>query len=78
MGEKMNFDVLDKLESKVQTAVDTITLLQMELEELKEENNQLLANNSELKSQQDVWQDRLRSLLGKMDEVQELEELEEV
>ncbi|EDM68406.1 hypothetical protein PE36_16454 [Moritella sp. PE36] len=78
MGEKMNFDVLDKLESKVQTAVDTITLLQMELEELKEENNQLLADNSELKSQQDVWQDRLRSLLGKMDEVQELEELEEV
>ena len=78
MGEKMNFDVLDKLESKVQTAVDTITLLQMELEELIEENNQLLANNSELKSQQDVWQDRLRSLLGRMDEVQELEELEEV
>ena len=77
MGEKMNFDVLDKLESKVQTAVDTISLLQMELEELKEENNQLLANNSELKSQQDVWQDRLRSLLGRMDEVQELEELEE-
>ena len=73
----MNFDVLDKLESKVQTAVDTISLLQMELEELKEENNQLLANNSELKSQQDVWQDRLRSLLGRMDEVQELEELEE-
>ena len=77
MGEKMNFDVLDKLESKVQTAVDTISLLQMELEELKEENNQLLANNSELKNQQDVWQDRLRSLLGRMDEVQELEELEE-
>jgi len=77
MGEKMNFDVLDKLESKVQTAVDTISLLQMELEELKEENNQLLANNSELKGQQDVWQDRLRSLLGRMDEVQELEELEE-
>jgi len=49
----------------------------MELEELKEENNQLLANNSELKGQQDVWQDRLRSLLGRMDEVQELEELEE-
>jgi len=78
MGEKMNFDVLDKLESKVQTAVDTISLLQMELEELKEENNQLLASNSELKSQQDVWQERLRSLLGRMDEVQELEELEEV
>jgi cell division protein ZapB len=77
MGEIMNFDVLDKLESKVQTAVDTITLLQMELEELKEENSQLASNNAELKSQQDAWQERLRSLLGRMDEVQELEEYEE-
>jgi cell division protein ZapB len=77
MGEIMNFDVLDKLESKVQTAVDTITLLQMELEELKEENSQLASVNAELKSQQDAWQERLRSLLGRMDEVQELEEYEE-
>ena len=77
MGEIMNFDVLDKLESKVQTAVDTISLLQMELEELKEENSQLLTNNADLKNQQEAWQDRLRSLLGRMDEVQELEELEE-
>ena len=77
MGEIMNFDVLDKLESKVQTAVDTISLLQMELEELKEENSELLSNNAELKNQQEAWQDRLRSLLGRMDEVQELEELEE-
>ena len=73
MGEIMNFDVLDKLESKVQTAVDTISLLQMELEELKEENSELLSNNAELKNQQEAWQDRLRSLLGRMDEVQELE-----
>ena len=56
---------------------DFQSFFQSRLEELKEENNQLLANNSELKGQQDVWQDRLRSLLGRMDEVQELEELEE-
>jgi len=77
MGELMNFDVLEKLENKVQTAVDTISLLQMELEELKEENAQLVNTNTELKGQQDVWQDRLRSLLGKMDEVEELEENEQ-
>jgi len=77
MGELMNFDVLDKLENKVQTAVDTISLLQMELEELKEENAQLQSSNTELKSEQEAWQDRLRSLLGKMDEVEELEEYEE-
>lgn len=77
MGELMNFDVLDRLENKVQTAVDTISLLQMELEELKEENAQLTNTNAELKGQQDVWQERLRSLLGKMDEVEELEESEQ-
>ncbi len=77
MGETMNFDVLDKLESKVQTAVDSIALLQMEIEELKEENTQLLNQNNELKGLQDAWQERLRSLLGRMDEVQELEEYEE-
>jgi len=77
MGELMNFDVLDKLENKVQTAVDTISLLQMELEELKEENAQLQSSNTELKSEQEAWQERLRSLLGKMDEVEELEEYEE-
>lgn len=77
MGEIMNFDVLDKLESKVQTAVDSIALLQMEIEELKAENSQLLNQNNELKGLQDAWQERLRSLLGRMDEVQELEEYEE-
>lgn len=32
----MSFEVFEKLESKVQQAIDTITLLQMEIEELKE------------------------------------------
>ena len=32
----MSFEVLEQLESQIQTAVDTITLLQMEVEELKE------------------------------------------
>lgn len=35
----MSLEVFEKLESKVQQAIDTITLLQMEIEELKEKNN---------------------------------------
>ncbi|EOS94670.1 cell division protein ZapB [Erwinia tracheiphila] len=79
----MSFEVFEKLEAKVQQAVDTITLLQMEIEELKEQNNNLnqqiqqAAGNSEslvrenlaLKEEQHVWQERLRALLGKMEEV---------
>ena len=37
----MSFEVFEKLEVKVQQAIDTITLLQMEIEELKEKNNTL-------------------------------------
>ena len=37
----MSLEVFEKLESKVQQAIDTITLLQMEIEELKEKNNSL-------------------------------------
>lgn len=79
----MSFEVFEKLETKVQQAIDTITLLQMEIEELKEQNTNLAqqvhqANgnqeslareNTQLKEEQVVWQERLRSLLGKMEEV---------
>ena len=79
----MSLEVFEKLESKVQQAIDTITLLQMEIEELKEKNNslsqemqsaqhsreQLERENHELREQQSGWQDRLQALLGRMEEV---------
>lgn len=79
----MAFEVFEKLEAKVQQAIDTITLLQMEIEALKEKNNSLsqevqqaqgnresLVNeNEQLRQEQSVWQERLRGLLSKMDEV---------
>ena len=78
----MSLEVFEKLESKVQQAIDTITLLQMEIEELKEKNNtlaqevqsaqhsreELERENGQLKEQQG-WQDRLQALLGRMEEV---------
>ncbi|MFT8209774.1 MAG: septal ring assembly protein ZapB [Symbiopectobacterium sp.] len=79
----MSFEVFEKLEAKVQQAIDTITLLQMEIEELKEKNGQLsqevqqaaasretlVRENEHLKEEQQVWQERLSALLGKMEEV---------
>ncbi|MCL7708513.1 cell division protein ZapB [Enterobacter kobei] len=60
-----------------------MTLLQMEIEELKEKNNTLVQEvqsaqhgreelereNSQLKEQQQGWQERLQALLGRMEEV---------
>lgn len=79
----MSLEVFEKLESKVQQAIDTITLLQMEIEELKEKNNALAQDvqaaqngreelereNNHLREQQSGWQDRLQALLGRMEEV---------
>ena len=79
----MSLEVFEKLEAKVQQAIDTITLLQMEIEELKEKNNslsqevqtaqqqreELERENNSLKEQQSGWQDRLHALLGSMEEV---------
>lgn len=80
----MSFEVLEQLEAKIQTAVDTIALLQMEVEELKEEKEKLAAEANELRGNREelerkaqemqqehnAWQERIRSLLGKMDEVE--------
>ncbi|WJV53750.1 cell division protein ZapB [Pectobacteriaceae bacterium CE70] len=80
----MSFEVFEKLEAKVQQAIDTITLLQMEIEELKEQNNTLsqeiqaaagsrdalMRENEQLQEEQKTWQERLRALLGKMEDVQ--------
>ncbi|MDC9592777.1 cell division protein ZapB [Xenorhabdus sp. IM139775] len=80
----MSFEVFEKLESKVQQAIDTITLLQMEIEELKEKNavlsqdvqnmadsrDSLIRENEQFKQEQTAWQERLRTLLGKMEDVQ--------
>ncbi len=79
----MSLEVFEKLEAKVQQAIDTITLLQMEIEELKEKNNslsqevqnaqhqreELERENNHLKEQQNGWQERLQALLGRMEEV---------
>ena len=80
----MSFEVLEQLEAKIQTAVDTIALLQMEVEELKEEKeklatkaNALRDNRAELEQKAELmqqehnaWQERIRNLLGKMDDVE--------
>ncbi|XJB03047.1 septal ring assembly protein ZapB [Escherichia coli] len=79
----MSLEVFEKLEAKVQQAIDTITLLQMEIEEPERKNNslsqevqnaqhqreELERENNHLKEQQNGWQERLQALLGRMEEV---------
>lgn len=67
----MSLEVLEQFESKVQSAVDNISLLKMELDELKEQNSKLQDENHQLRNEHVAWQERLRALLGKMDQMGE-------
>ena len=67
----MSLEVLEQLEAKVQTAVDNIALLKMEKDELQAEIAQLKQENQQLRNDHQAWQERLRALLGKMDQMDE-------
>lgn len=74
----MTLELLEKLESKIQNAVDTITLLQMEVEELKgdkqdfaDKNDQLRKENIKLTEEHQQWQARLSALVGKIEKAED-------
>ncbi|UDG81365.1 Cell division protein ZapB [Candidatus Profftia lariciata] len=74
--------LFEQLESKIQQVIDTIMILQIEIENLKEQNIKLnkeiqeaanyheilIRENEQLKEEQNLRQERLRSLLDRMDE----------
>ncbi|WP_094751542.1 cell division protein ZapB [Psychromonas sp. CD1] len=73
----MTLDLLEKLESKIQNAVDSIALLQMEVEDLKEDkiglaskNDLLQAENMKLADEHLQWQSRLSALVGKIEQAE--------
>ncbi len=68
----MSLEVLDQLETKVQSAVENIALLKMEIDDLKKLNQTLQQDNEQLRSEQAAWQERLRVLLGKMEQFEEV------
>ena len=74
----MTFELLDKLENKINQAVETVALLQMEIDELKEDKvnlaaktEQLQSENERLNAEHKQWQERLSALLGKINKTEE-------
>ena len=72
----MSLEVLDQLENKIKQAVETIQLLQLEVDELiekngrsQQENDALRSENEQLRSEHQNIQERLRSLLGITDSI---------
>ncbi|ORF45696.1 hypothetical protein B6D19_07880 [Gilliamella apicola] len=83
LRKNMTLEILNQLENKIQHTVNTITTLQNEIATLKHGNQELeqLINdssdemkalreeNEKLKQDQQVWQQRIQTLLTKIGEI---------
>lgn len=62
----MNLDLLSQLEDKVHTALETIELLKLELEDLRKLNQELQQDNDGLSSQITQWNEKVNGLLNRI------------
>ncbi|QYJ86425.1 cell division protein ZapB [Shewanella mesophila] len=68
----MSLELLSKLETKIQAALETIELLKMELEEEKQKNSSLAEKNQQLSQDLNSWNEKVTGLVGLLnDEVSE-------
>lgn len=79
----MSLDILNQLDNQIKQILETVELQQMEITELKEKNSHLQqtveqANNQlrlaeeegrRLKQEQQIWQERIQSLLSRINEI---------
>ncbi|MCL6271177.1 cell division protein ZapB [Sansalvadorimonas sp. 2012CJ34-2] len=76
----MSIESLSQLEAKIQSAIETIGIYRLEIEELRElktkleqENIKLEQDNTSLRNELQSWSDKVGALLGRLDSVQEEE-----
>ncbi|WP_417763386.1 cell division protein ZapB [Shewanella sp.] len=60
----MSLELLSQLEQKIQSALEHIELLKMELEEEKTKNQQLTEKNEQLQQDLETWSDKVSGLVG--------------
>lgn len=60
----MSLELLSKLETKIQAALETIELLKMELEEEKQKGAQLSEQNQQLQQELNSWNEKVNGLVG--------------
>ena len=62
----MSIELLQKLENKIDYAIETIELLKLQLEEAEEKNANLASENTALKNKQSSWESNLNIMLDKL------------
>lgn len=61
----MSLELLSQLEQKISTSLESLELLNLEIEELTQANEQLKQENEQLNERQKEWEERLTNLLGR-------------
>lgn len=64
----MSLELLTILEEKIQTALETMELLNLELEEEKQSNESLQEENKQLQAERQAWHDKVVGLVDLMKE----------
>ncbi|MCL1059735.1 cell division protein ZapB [Shewanella sp. Choline-02u-19] len=64
----MSLELLSKLETKIQAALETIELLRMELEEEKQSSTSLTEQNQLLQQELNSWNEKVTGLVGLLNE----------
>lgn len=59
----MSLELLITLEEKIQTTLETMELLNLELEEEKQRNSELLDENKQLLAEQKAWNEKVVGLV---------------
>lgn len=70
----MDHDLLKKLEQKIETAIESIELLKLQIEELEEQKGKLACENLALKEKQTTWEQNLLAMIEKLSTASELDQ----
>ena len=71
IGESpMSSELLQKLEGKLDNAIETIELLRLQAEELEEKHSKLMNENAALKNKQAAWEQNLTTMLEKLEAIE--------
>lgn len=66
----MSSELLQKLEDKIDNALETIELLRLQNDELEEKYSKLLNDNTLLKNKHATWEQNLTTMLEKLDAIE--------
>lgn len=66
----MSSELLQRLEDKIDNAIETIELLRLQTEELEDKHARLLNENAALKNKQATWEQNLTTMLEKLDAIE--------